>query len=421
MSGEIDIAIVGAGAAGIAAARRAQDYGLSFALLEARDRIGGRCHTDTASLGVTWDRGAHWLHSAAVNPLTHMAEALGHPYLRRESFIDRTLHLGNRLATRDERADYQHAIDAAFDAVDALGEKGLDVPVAEAHDRGSRWYRLIEHLHEAISAFPPERISALDLYRYYDSGENWPLIRGYGALLEALGAHLPVSLKTPVTGVDWSGQGVALETPKGTVRAKAAIITVSTNVLAQGLIRFSPVLPSAMQGALDGVPTGVANKVAIKFSRDVFGLPDTSYASFMDERDPARHALSFQIRPFGQELAIAYLGGRFAEEMEREGEAAMIDMATSALAEMFGSSIRGAVERAVATGWGADPYALGAYSSALPGHAEDRLRLAEPVGERIFLAGEAVHPSWFSTVQGAFLSGRDAAERACLAIGHCSC
>lgn len=418
MSGQVDIAIIGAGAAGIAAARRAQDYGLSFALLEARDRIGGRCHTDTTSLGLTWDRGAHWLHSAAVNPLTRAADALGHPYLKHESFIDRTLHLGSHLAAEAEKADYQRAIDAAFDAVDALGAKGLDVPVAQAHDRGSRWYRLIEHLHEAISAFPPERISALDLYRYYDSGENWPLIRGYGALVEALGAHLPVSLETPVTAVDWSGQGVMLETPKGTVKAKAVIVTVSTNVLTRGLIRFAPVLPQGLQAALAGVPTGVANKVAIKFSRDVFGLPDTSYASFMDERDLKRHALSFQVRPFGQELAIAYLGGRFAEEMEREGEAAMIDMAKSALADMFGSSILGSVEKAAATGWGMDPYALGAYSSALPACAEDRLTLAEPVGDRIFLAGEAVHPSWFSTVQGAFLSGRDATERACLAIGH---
>ncbi|HUD52620.1 FAD-dependent oxidoreductase, partial [Parvibaculum sp.] len=140
--------------------------------------------------------------------------------------------------------------------------------------------------------------------------------------------------------------------------------------------------------------------------------------SLMDERDPARHAVSFQIRPFGSELAIAYLGGRFADEMEREGEAAMVDMAKSAIADMFGSSILGSVEKAVATAWSGDPHTLGAYASALPGHAEARPILSEPVGERIFLAGEAVHPSWFSTVQGAFLSGRDAVERAALAIGH---
>lgn len=417
MASEVDLAIVGAGAAGIGAARRAADYGLSFVLLEAKDRIGGRCWTDTTSLGVMWDRGAHWLHSAAVNPLTRMAEALGHPYLRRESFTDRHLHLGTHLATKEEKLDYERSIEAAFDAVDALGAAGRDVAVIEALDTKGRWYRLIEHIHEAITAFPPERISALDLHRYYDSGENWPLMRGYGALVEALGAHLPVSLETPVASLDWAGKGVALETPKGMVKARAAIVTTSTNVLARGLIRFAPALPPRLQAALEGVPTGGANKVAIKFSRDVFGLPDTSYGSFMDERDPKRHAVSFQIRPFGSELAIAYLGGRFAEEMEREGEAAMIDMAKAALVDMFGSAILGSVEKAVATAWSGDPHTLGAYASALPGHAADRAVLAEPVGERIFLAGEAVHASWFSTVQGAFLSGVDAAERAARAAG----
>jgi monoamine oxidase len=419
MTGEVDIAIVGAGAAGLAAARRARDFGLSFAVLEAKGRIGGRTHTDTDTFGTAWDRGAHWLHSAAINPLTRIAGALDQPYLARESFRGRHLNLGGRWASDAERDDYNDTIEAAFEAVDALGARGLDVPAAQALDAGGRWYRLIEHVHEAISGFPPERISALDLHRYYDSGENWPLVRGYGALIEAYGASVPVSLDTPVSAIDRGGRGVVLETPRGAVKARAAIVTVSTNVLARGLIRFSPALPAALQAALEGVPTGAANKVALKFSRNVFDMPDTSYASLMDERAPSRHAVSFQIRPFGSELAIAYLGGRFAEEMEREGEAAMIDMARAALADMFGSSVLDHVVGVAATAWSSDPHMLGAYSCALPGHAGDRAKLAEPLDGKVFLAGEAVHPSWFSTVQGAYLSGIHAVERAAAAIGHC--
>lgn len=419
MSGDVDVAIVGAGAAGLAAARRARDFGLSFALLEAKDRVGGRALTDTTTFGTPWDRGAHWLHSAAHNPLTRVAEALGQPYLRRESFRNRNLHLGGRWASAEEREDCNREMDEAFDAVEALGARGLDVAASEALDRSGRWYRLVEHVHEAISAFPPERISALDLHRYCDTGENWPLIRGYGALIEAYGASLPVSLSTPVTEVDRAGKGVALSTSRGTVKARAAIVTVSTNVLASGRIRFSPGLPVALARALEGVPTGGANKVAFQFSRDVFGLPDTSYASFMDERDPSRHAVSFQIRPFGQELAIAYLGGRFAEEMEKAGEAASIEMARSALRDMFGSSILDNLVKVAATAWCGDPHTLGAYASALPGHAGDRARLAEPVDGKLFLAGEAVHPTWFSTVQGAWLSGIDAMERVAASFNRC--
>lgn len=419
MAGEVDIVIVGAGAAGIAAARRARECGLSFALIEAKARIGGRCHTDTTSLGATWDRGAHWLHSASVNPLTRIADALGHPYLVRESFRNRNLHLGARWATAAERDDCNRAMDAAFAEIDALGARGLDVAAADGLDKASRWYRLIEHVNEAISGAPPEEISTRDLWHYEDTGENWPLARGYGALIAAYGADVPVRLETPVTAIDWSGTKVVVETPKGTIRARAAIVTLSTNVLARGLVRFTPGLPARLQAALEAVPTGAANKVAIKFSCDVFGLADTSYASLMDERDPARHAMSFQIRPFGAELAIAYFGGRFALEMEAAGEAATIEMARVALADMFGSSILDHVEKAVATRWSADPHTLGAYSCARPGHGDKRRVLAEPVGERLFLAGEAVHPTWFSTVQGAFLSGIDAVERAAAAIGHC--
>lgn len=420
MTREVDIAIVGAGAAGLAAARRARDFGLSFTVVEAKARIGGRAHTDTETFGVPWDRGAHWLHSAAINPLTRIAEALGEPYLKRETFRNGNLHLGSRWASAREREDCNARMEASFDAVHALGEAGFDVPAAQALDRSGRWYRLIEHVHEAISAFPPERISALDLAHYRDSGENWPLQRGYGALIAAYGASVPVSLETPVTSIDWRDKGVVLETPKGALKARAVIVTVSTNVLARGLIRFSPVLPDTLQAALESVPTGGADKVALQFSRNVFGLPDTSHASFIDERDPARHAMSFQIRPFGSELAIAYLGGRFAEDVEAAGEAVMIDMARAALADMFGSSILDHVVMAAATGWNGDPHTLGAYSSALPGCADQRAVLARPLDEKVFLAGEAVHPFWFSTVQGAFLSGVDAVERAAAAIGHCS-
>ncbi|HEY4343463.1 MAG TPA: NAD(P)/FAD-dependent oxidoreductase [Parvibaculum sp.] len=419
MSGDVDIAIVGAGAAGLAAARRVRDFGLSFAMLEAKGRIGGRAFTDTATFGTPWDRGAHWLHSAAVNPLTRVAEALGQPYLKRESFRNRNVHLGSHWASEAERNDYNEVMDAAFDAVDELGERGLDVPVAQALDKSNRWYRLIEHVHEAISAFPPEKISALDLHRYYDSGENWPLINGYGALVAAYGASVPVSLETPVTEIDLTGQGVRLTTPKGTVKARAVIVTVSTNVLASGRIRFLPGLPAALRHALDGVPTGGANKIAFQFSRNVFGMPDTSYASFMDERDPSRHALSFQIRPFGKELAIAYLGGRFAEEMEKAGEAASIEMARSALTDMFGSSILDTLVKVATTAWCGDPHTLGAYASALPGHAAERAVLSEPVDGKLYLTGEAVHPTWFSTVQGAYLSGIEAANRVAASLNHC--
>lgn len=409
---EIDIAIIGAGAAGLAAGKACQARGLSFVVLEAKDRIGGRAHTDTVTFNTPWDRGGHWLHSASINPLTKLADELGIDYLKRQSFAMRRLHLGSHWADEVTRAECAAALAADFARSDALGAAGKDVPVLDGYDTSGRWYRITHHDTEAISAMAPKDVSALDYHRYGDTEENWPVIKGYGALVAACGADVPVSLTTPVSEVDWSGAGVRVVTPAGTIRARAAIITVSTNVLMSGAIKFTRALPVNLQSALSMVPTGLANKVAVQFSRDVFALPDTSYAYMMDVRDADRRAMSIQIRPFGQEMAIAYLGGDHARAMEAAGDEAAFAETRGALADMFGSDILRYVTKMAATHWGADPHTMGAYSCALPGGADLRALLRDPIEDKVFLAGEATHATWFSTVHGAWESGFHAVERA---------
>ena len=412
MTGVVDVAVVGAGAAGLAAAARAYELGLSCYLLEAKPRIGGRTHTDTDTFGVAWDRGAHWLHSADVNPLTKIADELGHPYLVRPHPFEGYFHLGTGWGGKADWIAYRDEYAAAADRAVAAGERGIDAAASDFVDETSRWRRMVHHIFTAVSGMPPSEISTMDLAAYRDTEANWPLERGYGALLAARYAGLPVELSTPVGAIDTSGTHILIETPRGTARARSLIVTVSTNVLASGAIRFTPELPSGVQSALVGVPTGSANKVAFHFRRDVFGLPDTSYVSFMDERDAARPACSFQIRPFGSTLAIAYLGGDLSANLERGGEAEMTAFARAALRDMFGGDIFKELSGTAATSWTTDPHTLGAYSCALPGHAKDRAVLAEPVSERFFLAGEAVSADWFSTVQGAHVTGIEAAEKA---------
>jgi len=414
----VDVAIVGAGAAGIAAARALTSKGASVQIIEAMTRIGGRTHTDTTTFGMAWDRGAHWLHSADVNPLTEIADRFGMEYVKRTRSFDGRIHLGKRWAVALEREDFSRWFDKSYATALAMGKRGMDTSASRSLDPNSRWLRMGWDIHEVISAMSPDRISTLDLFRYRDTGQNWPLEQGYGALIARYAEGLPVTLNLPVKHIEIRPDDVRLGTSSGIIEAKACIVTASTNVLASGRIRFTPALPDVLQRAFEHVPTGLANKIALQFSREVFGEADTRYESFMDERDPKRHALSFQLSPFGQNLAVGYIGGEFAKKMEAEGAEAMIDLARVTLVDMFGSDILKHLVKSAVTLWGAEPYIQGAYSSALPGHANDRALFARPLASRLFFAGEAVSMDWFSTVQGAHVSGIAAAEKAMAVLGR---
>src|SRR5690606_40971337 len=213
MNFAVDVAIVGAGAAGLAATARAYELGLSCYLLEAKPRIGGRVHTDRESLGVAWDRGAHWLHSADVNPLTKIADALGHAYVARPRAFDGHFHLGTGWATSGEYRAYRKAFDEAEERAVAAGLEGRDIAALDVMDNTSRWARMVDYIFMAISGVPPSDISTADLAAYRDTGANWPLVQGYGASLESLYAGLPVELSTPVTAIDTSGALILIETP----------------------------------------------------------------------------------------------------------------------------------------------------------------------------------------------------------------
>ncbi|WP_018699990.1 flavin monoamine oxidase family protein [Amorphus coralli] len=411
---DTDIVVVGAGAAGLAAGERLRETGVEAIVVEAAERVGGRAFTDTSVFGVPFDLGCHWMHSASRNPFRPIADALDHRYLMRSSRRAAHLYLKDRLADDETRAAAWEAVQGAFRAAEAAGERGLDVAAADVIDPPTEWAPLALHWMRLLSALDAPQISTLDLCRYADTGENWPVLDGYGALVARAGRDVPVRTGVAVTHIDWSGRGVRAETSAGTVHAKAAIVTVSTNVLAEGGIRFTPELPVDAAEAIAACPTGHAEKVAISFDCPLPGLDSTAYIDTMDPDDPDRPAINFTVyedadaRP----LMIGQLGGSVARGLEQAGAAAMTDFALAALADAFGSEIRDRVHRVHTTHWGSDPLIRGAYSCALPGKADLRARLGEPIGERVLLAGEATSPDAFSTAHGARLTGLAAAERA---------
>jgi monoamine oxidase len=250
-------------------------------------------------------------------------------------------------------------------------------------------------------------MSTLDFARARLDGNNWRLEAGYGALLAHYGQGVPVELATPARRIRWDAQGVAIDTPRGRLAARAALVTVSTNVLASGRIAFDPPLPAARREALAAIPTGHAAKVALAFTRNV--LPFEA-PSFLRIDHPTHAAFIFELRPFGRDLAIGHLAGHWALDAETAGPDAMADAALDALTHVFGNTLRQHLRAFATTAWSSDPDILGGYSYALPGQAHLRPRLAEPHGERLLFAREACSLRAYGTAHGAAETGIAAAD-----------
>jgi monoamine oxidase len=406
---EVDVAVIGAGSAGIAAARRlARAPGVSVLVLEGRERAGGRAWTVEKN-GYPLDLGGEWLHSADRNMLTGLAQEHGFEiYQRRPEW---TTRLRNSGATTTEQEEWIAAREANLAARHRAAAEPEDRACATTLPPDGRWNALLNATSTWGNAVELEKLSVKDNDRYEDSGVNWRLQRGYGTLLTTLAAGLPIAFATPVSQIDHSGRDIVIDTRRGPVRARRVIVAVSTDILARADVAFTPTLPAKLDAA-NGLPLGLANKLFFSFAGQMDDL-DPDGDIFLVGSTTRLQTMNYQARPFGRPIIQCFFGGEFAAALECDGGLpAMAAFATDELAALRGGSIRKQLAPLAASCWRADQFARGSYSYAKPGHAGDRAVLAAPVDSRLFFAGEATSLNFFSTVHGAYESGKRAAEEA---------
>jgi monoamine oxidase len=406
---DFDVVVIGAGAAGVAAGKRLKAARLKCLVIEARDRLGGRAWTVPTAIGKPVDLGCEWLHSADINPWSEIAEELGFA-------LDKTPpDWASRVAIHhgeDVNDDWLAARAAFEDAYDRAALEPDDRPASALLPKNGRWNALLGAISTWANGAELELVSVKDHARYNNTQLNWRALDGYGALISAYGADLPVSFDTLVTAIDHRGRDLRIITGAGEIRTKAVIVTVSTNIIAEEGIRFTPSLPTKLAAAA-GLPLGIANKLFLAL--DGPGEPTATYRHLIGSTERVATG-NYQIRPHGWPMISCYFGGRFAAELEGAGETAMADFAIGELAGIYGDAIRRRLRPLASSAWVGDPFARGSYSSALPGHADDRAVYTEPFEARIFFAGEACSRDQFGTAHAAFTSGVEAAEQAIAAL-----
>ena len=383
---EPDVIVVGAGLAGLAAARAVMAAGKSVQVIEARARIGGRTFTDTG-LGFPVDLGAAW--PAEDSALLSELGLKAVPALSAGGIV-----MNGKPLPQADYARYTKARETFGKKIDEITDKvpGLDP-------------RRVINPADAL-----EKLALLELLRRTPFAMELAVPDGLGAAVARFAAKVPVKTGIRLVRVDSTGRLVSLVTDHGDLAARAAIVTVPVSVLLGGersAVGFSPPLRPARRAAFEALGTALYDKVALSFTRHVLDMPADVRLLGLGKND---RVIDVLVRPGGHEGAILLLEGDTARDLEEAGPSADGAWALSAMAEFFGNDLRAAYGGARSSRWGRDRYALGAWSTPKPGAKVNRAALAEPHHDRVLFAGEATEDG--NRLDAAYLSGLRAAKQA---------
>jgi len=414
-TGDFDVVIIGAGAAGIAAARRLAGTKAKITVVEASGRLGGRGFTDTVTFGVPFDRGAHWIHVPDLNPVTPLAMKSGFDIYPAPP--GGRVRIGRRYARIGEMEDYLTATVRANRAIGEAGRGRQDVSCAQAlpKDLGD-WQPTIEFVLGPFGcAKDLAEVSALDFSRSVERNNDMFCREGLGTLIAKLADTLPVQLSRPASRIDWSERNrIEISTAKGLLGARTVIVTVSTSVLMSDKLKFEPELPRRYLDAIEKLRLGSYDHIALELPGNPLALQRDELV--FEKAESARTA-AILANISGSTLCTIEVAGKFGADLAASGEPAMVAFALDWLTALYGADIRRAVKRTSATRWNQEPWTLGAFSAAAPGGQWARAALAEPVRDRIFFAGEATHETLWGTVGGAWASGERAADAVLRKLG----
>ncbi len=430
---KVDVIIVGAGIAGLAAAQELNQQGYHILILEAKNRVGGRVSTKNA-WGTSAELGGSWLHSSQTNPLMKIIKkeniatlptqyTLTAPFNKFNSMMiyqgngqllpklekQKILDLAKQFAAYidehqknfTDKTSYEDAIEK-FDAqknLSAKDRKYLNYFIKDilSFDHGAE-------LNQITAKQPITSEENLGPDVLFDGG-------GYVQLLEKMVKNTPILLNKRVTEISYSKKSVAVSTASHVYNARYVIVTLPLGVLKADSVKFSPPLPKEKIAAIKKIGFGTYNKTYLLFSKPFWDKKSEWLVFFPTKEQPNELYEVLNYHKFYQQpILLVFTAGDFAKKMETRSDEQIIDQIMHRLRSVYGPSIPQPTSFVISR-WGLDPYSRGSYSYPRVGSTEQDIEaLAKPVSQRVFFAGEATSKDDYGTVHGAYQSGIDAAK-----------
>ena len=410
-----EVVIVGAGISGISAAKIFEDNNISYIVIEANNRLGGRAKKAPETFGHWFDLGCSYLHEGEINPFRTIAKSLKVPidYQNGDIFsIEKTKYLfGEKPLLLNEKKKLKKSYNNFLMMLNFYKENVKDNRLSSCLNINDPNYPILFDYLTGLNGIEAHLVSARD-FASVNEGKDLIIESGLANMIDKWATGINFILNNPVKQINWDREQIEIYTKSNKYICKSVLLTVSNGILANEDITFIPKLPDYKTQAIHNLPMGILNKIGVLFEKGTF--KDNQIGWYVATPDKYHNNISeifsFEIRKKEKEHMIFFFGGKKGSDVEnfpKKYYKKIIEF----IKNQFGENKEKNIIKIIHSSWGKDPYSKGAYSFALPGHNFERNLLKKPLEKKVYFAGEATIQKNYGTCHGAYISGNNTANK----------